>query len=77
MGTPNRVLVIGGAAVSQWFRYEGVPMDYELRLLDESTWPDFSDQVARHDGVWGGCLGMAFHPEAARRGRNKCLVDRK
>lgn len=34
-----------------------------MRPLDESTWPDFARLVERHNGVWGGCWCMGFHPE--------------
>jgi len=35
------------------------------RALTPETWPDFAALVKRHNGVWGGCWCMAFHP---RRG---------
>ncbi|MFD8231371.1 GNAT family N-acetyltransferase [Streptomyces sp. NPDC059696] len=38
--------------------------------LDASTWPDFAGLVERHNGVWGGCWCMAFHPEGLSRGRS-------
>jgi hypothetical protein len=37
--------------------------------LDETTWPDFSRLVERHNGVWGGCWCMAFHAEGVGRGK--------
>jgi GNAT superfamily N-acetyltransferase len=37
---------------------------YDVKPLDESTWPDFADLVERNGGVWGGCWCMGFHPEA-------------
>ena len=30
--------------------------------LKPETWPDFVRLVEAHDGVWGGCWCMAFHP---------------
>jgi len=36
---------------------------FDVRPLDESTWPDFARLVERHNGVWGGCWCMGFHPE--------------
>lgn len=30
--------------------------------LEASTWADFARLVDAHDGVWGGCWCMAFHP---------------
>ena len=37
--------------------------DYSVRLLDETTWPDFARLVESQNGVWGGCWCMGFHPE--------------
>ncbi len=37
------------------------------RALDASTWPAFADLVERHNGVWGGCWCMGFHPEGVGR----------
>ena len=37
------------------------------RALDASTWPDFAALVERHNGVWGGCWCMGFHPEGVGR----------
>jgi ribosomal protein S18 acetylase RimI-like enzyme len=38
-----------------------------VRALDASTWPDFAALVERHNGVWGGCWCMGFHPEGVGR----------
>jgi GNAT superfamily N-acetyltransferase len=40
---------------------------FRMRPLDESTWPDFARLVERHNGVWGGCWCMGFHPEGVGR----------
>jgi ribosomal protein S18 acetylase RimI-like enzyme len=37
--------------------------------LDETTWQDFARLVEKHNGVWGGCWCMAFHPEGVGRTR--------
>ena len=37
------------------------------RALDASTWPAFAALVERHNGVWGGCWCMGFHPEGVGR----------
>ena len=42
---------------------------FGVRPLDEATWPDFARLVSSHNGVWGGCWCMAFHPEGVGRGR--------
>ena len=38
---------------------------YETKPLSMETWPDFAALVKRHNGVWGGCWCMGFHPESA------------
>ncbi len=42
---------------------------YDVKPLDETTWPDFAQLVERHNGVWGGCWCMSFHPEGVDRTR--------
>ena len=39
----------------------------DVRPLDPSTWPEFAGLVERHNGVWGGCWCMGFHPEGVGR----------
>jgi GNAT superfamily N-acetyltransferase len=39
-----------------------------VKPLDESSWPAFAELVERHNGVWGGCWCMGFHPEGVGRG---------
>ena len=34
-----------------------------VKPLDATTWPAFAALVERHNGVWGGCWCMGFHPE--------------
>jgi hypothetical protein len=34
---------------------------FEIRALEEQTWPCFEALVAQHNGVWGGCWCMSFH----------------
>ena len=36
---------------------------FDIRPLDESTWPAFADLVERNNGIFGGCWCMGFHPE--------------
>lgn len=38
---------------------------FDVKPLDEATWPDFARLVEKHNGVWGGCWCMAFHAKAA------------
>ena len=42
---------------------------FAVKPLSQSTWPDFAALVERHNGVWGGCWCMAFHPEGVGRGK--------
>jgi|SRR5215216_2785925 len=44
--------------------------NYSTRPLDAGTWPDFARLVEAHNGVWGGCWCMAFHPEGIGRGKS-------
>ncbi len=43
-------------------------VDYTTRALDAKTWSDFAALVEAHNGVWGGCWCMGFHPEGVRKG---------
>lgn len=51
---------------------------FTVRALDESTWTDFARLVERHNGVWGGCWCMGFHPKGEgvgdNRARKECRV---
>jgi GNAT superfamily N-acetyltransferase len=37
---------------------------YDIRPLDESTWPAFAELVEANGGIFGGCWCIGFHPEA-------------
>ena len=43
---------------------------FSVRPLDATTWPDFAALVERHNGVWGGCWCMSFHPEGVGSGKS-------
>lgn len=43
--------------------------EFTVKPLNENTWPDFAALVERHNGVWGGCWCMSFHPEGVGRGK--------
>ena len=43
--------------------------DLSAMPLDETTWPDFSRLVEKHNGVWGGCWCLSFHAEGGERGK--------
>ena len=42
---------------------------YEIRPLDESTWEAFAALVERHNGIFGGCWCIWFHPDCEERGQ--------
>ena len=48
---------------------------FTVKPLDETTWPDFARLVERHNGVWGGCWCMSFHPEGI--GRSKTAAQNR
>lgn len=35
---------------------------YEVRALDDSTWPAFAELVEANGGIFGGCWCMGMHP---------------
>lgn len=41
-----------------------------VKPLDKVTWPDFARLVEKHNGIWGGCWCMSFHPEGIARTRS-------
>ncbi len=45
--------------------------EFSVKPLGLSTWPDFAALVQRHNGVWGGCWCLEFHPEGAQRGAQR------
>lgn len=46
--------------------------EYFTKPLEPATWSDFAALVERHNGVWGGCWCLEFHPEGGERG-----IDRR
>ena len=48
---------------------------FSVKALDETTWPDFARLVERHNGIWGGCWCMSFHPEGV--GRSKTAAQNR
>lgn len=53
--------------------------DFTAHPLSSATWPEFAALVERHNGVWGGCWCMEFHPEGKerndrRRQKKECRV---
>lgn len=42
---------------------------YEVRPLTPKTWPAFDALVQRHNGIFGGCWCIWFHPDGPERGQ--------
>ena len=47
----------------------GSEATYEIKPLTPETWPAFDDLVARHNGIFGGCWCIWFHPDGPERGQ--------
>ncbi len=43
-------------------------VQYTTKPLTAETWADFAALVEAHNGVWGGCWCMGFHPEGVGPG---------
>jgi len=54
--------------------------EYSVKPLRPDTWDAFARLVERHNGVWGGCWCLAFHPKSPERGQslegNRALKQR-
>ena len=50
---------------------------YSVKPLNSNTWPDFARLVEKHNGVWGGCWCMAFHPEGVGTGKTQSDKERR
>jgi hypothetical protein len=37
--------------------------EYTVKALRPDTWDAFTQLVERHNGVWGGCWCISFHPD--------------
>lgn len=44
--------------------------EYAVKPLDPDTWDAFAELVERHNGVWGGCWCLAFHPKTPDMGQS-------
>jgi GNAT superfamily N-acetyltransferase len=42
--------------------------DYSIEPLSLDTWDAFAALAERHNGVWGGCWCLAFHPKTPDMG---------
>ena len=50
---------------------------YTVKPLTSNTWGAFAALVEKHNGVWGGCWCMAFHPEGTGTGKARALKERR
>jgi GNAT superfamily N-acetyltransferase len=51
---------------------------YRIEPLSPKTWAAFAALVERHNGVWGGCWCVEFHPDGKPRGpHRRDLKERK
>jgi GNAT superfamily N-acetyltransferase len=54
--------------------------DYSIQALTADTWDAFAGLVERHNGIFGGCWCIYFHPDCAERGQgyegNRALKKR-
>jgi hypothetical protein len=57
-----------------------IPVDWEIKPLTPQTWGAFEAFAAKHNGVWGGCWCIYFHPDGPERGQgaeaNRALKKR-
>lgn len=56
-------------------------IEYKIKPLDASTWPDFARLVEANNGVWGGCWCMWYHrkgggetPDAKREAKELLVL---
>lgn len=53
---------------------------YEVKALAPETWDAFAALAERHNGVWGGCWCLWFHPRSPEWGQsvegNRALKER-
>ncbi len=43
---------------------------YAVQPLHPDTWDAYARLIERHNGVWGGCWCLAFHPPSPERGKS-------
>jgi len=43
---------------------------HTVRPLGLDTWDAYAALIERHNGVWGGCWCLAFHPKTPERGQS-------
>jgi GNAT superfamily N-acetyltransferase len=48
---------------------DGKKAEYAIRPLDATTWDAFARLAEKHNGVWGGCWCIWFHPHQPKNER--------
>ena len=43
--------------------------EFLIKPLDPDTWDAFARLVEKHNGVWGGCWCLTFHPKTPDMGK--------
>ncbi|ATG52011.1 GNAT family N-acetyltransferase [Brachybacterium vulturis] len=46
------------------------PPSFRIEALDSDTWPAFEALVQRHNGIFGGCWCLYFHPDCEEQGQS-------
>jgi GNAT superfamily N-acetyltransferase len=49
---------------------EAAVIDHTIQPLSADTWEAFAGLVERHNGIFGGCWCLWFHPECEERGQS-------
>ena len=54
--------------------------EYTVKPLRRDTWDAYEQLIERHNGIWGGCWCLYFHPKSPERGQsvegNRALKQR-
>jgi len=54
--------------------------EFEIKPLTPARWDAFAALVDKHNGVWGGCWCIYFHPDGPERGQGpeaNCALKRR
>ena len=66
-------------AVRYWV-YAADVAEYTVKPLRSDTWDAYEQLIQRHNGIWGGCWCLSFHPKSPERGQslegNRALKQR-
>lgn len=42
--------------------------EFTVQPLNPETWDAYAQLIERHNGIWGGCWCLSFHPKSPERG---------